>query len=282
MNAVLVAVILVVAIGFIASAILSYASKVFAVEQDPTQVEISEVLPGANCGGCGYAGCDDYAKALASDRSLSCSKCVVGGAEVADKIAKILGVTAEDEEKTVAVVQCNGTYQASKTIMSYQGIDTCKAAKTLFGGMNACKYGCMGLGDCKAACKFDAMQIVNGVAVVDRNLCTACGACARACPNELIRISPAKNIVFVRCSSREFGKNAMSACSNACIGCGKCEKTCKFDAVHVEDHLAFIDPEKCRNCGMCAKACPTHAIINLRLAALAKKREAKAAEAAEA
>ena len=278
-KAVIIAVVLVVLIGFIAAAILSYASKVFAIEVDPTVSKIREELPGANCGGCGFAGCDDYANALGADHSLDCTKCVVGGPAVAAKIADILGVTAGTAEKQVAVVHCNGTTEAAKTVMAYQGINSCKAAKNVFGGMNACHYGCLGLGDCVEACQFDSIGIVDGVAMVNRDTCTACGACARACPNSLITVTPAKNIVFVRCSNEDLGKDAMAACLNACIGCGKCEKACKFDACHVENHLSHIDPDKCKNCGMCAKACPTHAIINLRLAALAKKRAEKAAEA---
>jgi Na+-translocating ferredoxin:NAD+ oxidoreductase RNF subunit RnfB len=260
-------VIIVVAIGFVAAAVLVFASRVFAVEVDETAVAISDVLPGANCGGCGYAGCNDYAGALAADHSLPCNKCAVGGAAVTEKIALILGVAAGDEEKEVAVVMCNGVNSVVRKLMDYTDYKSCKASKSFFGGMNACAFGCIGLGDCVNACQFDAIHVRDGVAWVDRSKCTSCGACAKACPNNLIRISPEKNLVFVRCSNKEKGAVAMKACRNACIGCKKCQNACKFDAVHVENNLSYIDPELCRNCGMCEKACPTGAIVNMRLVA---------------
>lgn len=282
-------VILVVAVGFVASVVLSYASKVFYVPVDETVLKIRAELPGANCGGCGFAGCDDYANALGEDHSIGCSKCPVGGPDLAAKLADILGMSAETTEKQVAVVMCNGTTDAVKPLMQYNDIKTCKAAKQLYGGMNLCPYGCMGLGDCEASCDFDAIHIKNGVALVDRDKCTSCGACVKACPNSLIRVSPAKNIVFVRCNNTDKGAEARKACTNACIGCMKCQKVCKFDAITIENFLAKIDPEKCKNCGLCAKECPTGAIINMRVIkkkpaakkAAPKKEEAPKAEAKE-
>ena len=156
---------------------------------------------------------------------------------------------------------------------------SCKAAKQLFGGLKTCQFGCLGLGDCEAACNYNSIKVVNGVARVDRDACVACGACAKACPQSLIRISPASNMVICHCHSNDKGAVTRKACEVGCIGCKKCESVCKFDAVHVTDNLAFIDPEKCRNCGMCAKVCPTGAIRNLRL--LAKEKEARAAKSAE-
>ncbi len=264
MNLIPIAVAVVVAVGIVAACILSYASKVFFVPVDELFTKIRPELPGANCGGCGYAGCDDYANALVEDHSLSTAKCPVGGPDLAAKLAEIMGVSAEVGEKNVAVVQCNGTRDAVKSLLQYKDIATCKAAKSLFGGMNACPYGCMGLGDCEAACDFDAIQVVNGVATVNRDACVSCGACATACPNHLIRISPAKNLVIVQCSNTDKGGVARKACSNACIGCMKCTKVCKFEAITVENNLASIDPTKCKNCGLCQKECPTGAIINLR------------------
>lgn len=261
------AIILVVAVGLVCSVLLAIASKVFFVPVDETFAKLRECLPGANCGGCGYAGCDDYANAMTADPTTPCNKCPVGGASVAEKLGEVLGVSAGGGDKQVAVVQCNGVCGAKKPLLEYTGTPrTCVAAKTMFSGTNVCIYGCMGLGDCERACSFDAIHIVDGVAKVDRSLCVACGACAAACPNQLIRISPEKNLVIVHCSNKDKGAVARKACDNACIGCMKCEKTCKFDAVHVENNLAYIDPDKCKNCGMCAKECPTGAIINLRLA----------------
>ena len=282
MSSIVIPVILVVAVGFVAAAVLSFASKVFYVAVDETAAAIRAELPGANCGGCGFAGCDDYANALAGDHDLPCNRCAVGGPAVAEKIAGILGVSAGDEERQVAVVMCNGVNGASKKVMEYTDLKSCKAAKSVFGGLNACTYGCLGLGDCVDACQFDSIHVRDGVAWVNRDTCTSCGACVKACPNHLIRLAPEKNLVFVRCSNKDKGGQAMKACSNACIGCKKCEKVCKFDAVHVNDNLLFIDPEKCKNCGMCEKECPTGNIINMRLVANVAKKAKAAAAAAEA
>lgn len=258
-------IIIVVAIGLVCAAILTIASKVFFVPVDETFSLLREALPGANCGGCGYAGCDDYAQALTDDHDTPCNKCPVGGPGVAAKLAEILGVEAGEGEKTVAVVQCDGNCKAKKSLMDYEGMETCMAAKQFFGGVNECAYGCIGLGDCENVCDYEAIKVIDGVAVVNRDNCVACGMCSKACPNSLIRISPAKNIVVVQCSSKAKGAQAKKECANACIGCGLCEKACKFDSIHVENNLAFIDPEKCKNCGMCAKVCPTGAILNMRL-----------------
>ena len=275
---IVIPVILVAAIGFVLAVVLTFASKIFFVPVDETVAKLRAELPGANCGACGFAGCDDYANALGADPSVGTGKCPVGGAALAEALAAVLGVEADSSEPQVAVVMCNGHNDAAKTLMEYQGLKTCKAAKQLFGGLSACPYGCMGLGDCAAACPYGAIQICNGVAVVNRELCVGCGICAKQCPNSVIRIAPAKNKVVVQCNSKDKGAVARKNCSNACIGCMKCTKVCKFDAITVENNLAFIDPEKCKNCGLCAKECPTGAIINMR----AKRKPAEApAPAAE-
>ena len=218
MNLIPIAIAIVVAVGLVAACILSFASKVFYVEVDERFPKLRGVLPGANCGGCGFAGCDDYANALIEDPDLSCSKCPVGGEACANALAEILGKVAESGPKQVAVVMCNGTSDAVKPLLKYKDIPTCKAAKNLFGGMNACPYGCLGLGDCVAACDFDAIKVKDGVATVDMEKCVACGACAAACPNGLIRVSPAKNVVIVKCKNFDKGAAARKECSNACIG----------------------------------------------------------------
>ncbi|MDY5462766.1 RnfABCDGE type electron transport complex subunit B [Hornefia butyriciproducens] len=279
MDLIVIAIVVVVAIGLVAACILSYASKVFYVPVDERVSKLRAELPGANCGGCGFAGCDDYANALVEDPELSINKCPVGGAAVAAKLGEILGKSAEAGEKQLAVVMCNGTRDAVKPLLAYNDIKTCKAAKNLFGGMNACPFGCLGLGDCEAACDFDAIHICDGVAVVNKDACVACGACAKACPNSLIRISPAKNLVVVKCHNTEKGGVARKECSNACIGCMKCQKVCKFDAITVENNLAYIDPEKCKNCGMCAKECPTGAIHDERKKKAAPKKSPEEIEA---
>ena len=268
--------------GFVFAVILTIAAKVFFVPVDETVIKLREQLPGANCGGCGFAGCDDYASALAADpEGVGPNKCPVGGADCAAALAAILGMEAGSAEPQVATVMCNGNAQAVKSLLEYQGLTTCSAASTLYGGMNQCKYGCLGLGDCTRACNFDAIKICDGVAVVARDLCTGCGACASACPKHVIRIAPAKNKVVVQCHSEDKGAVTRKACSNGCIACGKCTKVCKFEAITVENNHAYIDPEKCKNCGLCAKECPTGAINNMR----AKRKPAQApapAPAAEA
>lgn len=274
---ILIPVIIVVSIGLVAAGILVIASKVFFVPVDETVANLRAELPGANCGACGFAGCDDYANALAEDNSIGTALCPVGGAAVAEQLAAVLGVEVESADAKVAVVMCNGTNNASKKLMDYEGISTCTAAKQLYGGMNACKYGCLGLGDCEVACPYDAIHVCNGVAVVNRDLCVGCGICANACPNSIITVLSEKSKVVVQCKSIAAGAKTRKACENGCIGCKKCEKVCKFGAITIENNLAKIDPEKCKNCGLCTKECPTGAIINMRV----KKAPVAAASKAE-
>lgn len=276
MNTIVIAIVLVSVIGILAGILLSYASKIFAVKEDQLFIDLRAELPGANCGGCGFAGCDDYAHALA-DKSLNtpCNKCAVGGPAVAEKLAGILGTNAGDTERKISFVACNGTNENAKKLYDYKGVTSCKAAKTLFGGVESCLYGCQGLGDCERACKFDAIHVCDGVATVERDKCTACGACVAACPQHLISLKPESSLVIVQCSNKDMGKAAMAVCKTSCIGCRMCERTCQHDAVHVTDNFAVIDPEKCVNCGACAEKCPKHCILNLSLKA--KKVEEKTA-----
>ena len=256
----LIPVLIVVAIGLVCAVILTIASKVFFVPVDETFALLRAELPGANCGACGFAGCDDYANALAEDHSLSCSKCPVGGADVADKLAAVLGVESGGADKQVAVVMCNGTADAAKTIMEYKGVQTCSAAKQFFGGLSACPYGCIGLGDCAAACDFDAIHICDGVAVVNRDKCVGCGVCAKTCPNSVIKVQTAKNLVVVQCKSQAKGGETRKACTNGCIGCMKCAKACPKEAITVENNVAYIDQSKCVGCQLCVKECPVGVI----------------------
>ena len=292
MSSVLTAVLLVAVIGLVCAGLLVFASKVFHVDVDERVTQVRECLPGANCGGCGFAGCDDYAANLIADEELSCTLCSPGGAAVAAEIADILGRSAGAAEPQVAQVMCNGTCEASHAIFDWQGMQSCKGAKGWFTSPNACMYGCIGLGDCHDACQFDAIDVVNGVAVVNRVNCVACGACVGSCPQKIIKLVPKNNQVFVMCSSQDKGGVARKNCDNACIGCRKCTTVCNFDAISVEDNLARIDVSKCKSCGLCAAVCPTGAINSYKAlpkkeaaekAAAAKKaRAAKAAEAAKA
>lgn len=259
----LIPVVVVALIGLIAGIILTIFSKLMAVSVDERVALIREVLPGANCGACGFAGCDDYAAALGSDSDVAPNLCPPGGTSVAAQIAEILGVDAGSTEAKYAEVLCKGSCEHTKPLMEYQGIKTCKAVKNFFGGHGSCRYGCLGFGDCVTACPYDAIHVVDGVAIVDRNNCVGCGLCVKACPNDIIQIAPGKNLIYVGCSNQDKGGVARKTCGVACIGCMKCVKACRFDSIKVENNLAYINPETCRNCTMCVKECPTGAIMQL-------------------
>ena len=265
MHDILIPVIIVAVIGLIAGIILTVLSKVLYVAVDEKQAAIRDVLPGANCGACGFKGCDDYAKALAGENPPAANLCLPGAGGTAEAIAEVLGIKAEAVEKKVAVVRCGGSAEVTDTIMTYGGVQSCIAAKQFYGGQWACSHGCLGLGDCVSVCEYGALSVVNGLAVVDRDLCMACGLCVKTCPNHVITIAPASKQVYVGCNSPQAGAKVIKTCKEGCIGCRKCEKVCKFEAITVENNLASIDFDKCKNCGLCAKECPTHAIKDLRI-----------------
>lgn len=263
--------------GLVLGAGLGIAGEVFAVEEDPKLGEIMNVLPGANCGGCGFPGCGGLASAIVEGKA-PVNGCPVGGAKCAEAIAAIMGVEAGDAEPMVASVRCNGTCTNAKSKYEYLGISDCNmAAQLVAGGSKGCSYGCLGLGSCVKACAFDAMHIIDGVAVVDKEKCVACGKCVTACPKKLVEMVPAKAKVKVLCSSKDAGKVVMANCSVGCIGCKICEKNCPFDAIHVENNIAVIDYTKCKNCGICANKCPKKVITGAK--PVAPKAEAAAPKA---
>ena len=281
-QAIIFAIVSIGGLGIIFGAILGFASKIFAVDEDPRVGMVQECLPGANCGGCGYPGCGGLAAAIVAGKA-PVNSCAPGGAKAAAAIAEVMGVVAEETEPMVAFVTCGGTCDKAQNKYEYDGIDDCIMASQLAGASSkACAYGCMGLGSCVKACKFDAIKIENGVAVVNPDLCVACGKCVSTCPKKIIDLVPKKKKVKVQCSSKDMGKAVMSVCSAGCIGCKICEKTCKFDAIHVIDNIAVIDYDKCKNCGMCANKCPKKVITGYRVEAPKPAAPAEEAPKAEA
>ena len=268
MSFILSAVIVLGCIALVAAVILYVCSKRFAVKEDPRIAQVTEVLPGANCGGCGFPGCSGMADALlkgADAGSLEGLNCPVGGADVMGKVADLLGMAIANSDPMVAVVRCNGTCELRPRIASYDGLKTCTAMNACGAGETGCGFGCLGCGDCVGACQFDAIHInpETGLPEVDEEKCTACGACTKACPRNIIELrkkGPKGRRIFVSCVNKDKGAVAMKACKSACIGCGKCQKECKFEASTIENNLSYIDFTKCRMCKKCVDACPTKAI----------------------
>jgi len=246
-------------LGLIFGSGLAVASKVFAVEVDPKVEQIKEALPGANCGACGYPGCDAFANGVAAGEAPA-NGCPVGGASSAEKIGEIMGVSAGASEKKVARVLCQGTDCNAKDKFEYTGIKDCKAAAMVQGGGKSCQFGCLGLGTCIDVCNFDAIHIEDGIAKIDPEKCTGCGACVDTCPKVVIEMVPYSQEVIVDCKSKEFGKPVKEKCSTGCIGCSLCAKACPFDAIEMDGKLAKIDYDKCKNCMVCVAKCPTGAI----------------------
>lgn len=262
MTTILMSIIAIGGIGIVFGLILGYAGEKLAVYQDPKISEIRNVLPGANCGGCGFAGCDAFASAVV-EGTAKVNGCPVGGASCASACAQIMGIDAGDDVKTTAFVKCAGDCEKASEKYEYSGMNDCNAISILPNtGKKSCKFGCLGGGNCVRKCEFDALKIVNGIAVVDSDKCVSCKKCVSACPKHLIEIKPYDKTVKVTCNSKDGGKVVKSNCSVGCIGCKICVKQCEFDAIHVEDNLAKVDYEKCTLCQKCVEKCPTKAIQN--------------------
>jgi len=248
-------------VGLIISIFLSFFSAKFRVETDEREEKILEILPGNNCGGCGYPGCSGLAKAIC-EGSAPVNGCPVGGASVAEQVSEIMGVSAGSIVKKTAFVKCSGTCEVVKDKYEYSGIKDCTMAMSVPGkGPKSCEYGCMGFGSCVKQCQFDAIHIIDGIAKVDPEKCTSCGKCVETCPKNLIEIVPAKIIRAVACSSKDKGPDVMKVCSKGCIGCGICAKNCPEGAVTVTDFIAHIDQDKCTKCGICVEKCPKKVIV---------------------
>ena len=246
-------------IGFLASLGLGIAAKKLAVKEDPRLEKILEALPGANCGGCGYAGCAAFARAVLEDEA-PIEGCVAGGESTALKVAEVLGRKVEKTERMVAFVACHGSKTYTRQRFIYQGIDDCRAAVNVGGGSKACAFGCLGLGSCQKVCPFGAITIEDDLAKIDPEECVGCGLCVDECPRNIIHLVPARATVQVLCSSQNVGKTVKDFCDVGCIGCRRCERACPFNAINVIRNVAVIDPAKCRTCGICMEVCPQDTI----------------------
>lgn len=259
LRAILIAVGVVCVIALLCALLLVIADKFMAVKEDERVKKIRACLPGANCGSCGFAGCDGYAKALVDGKTKT-NLCIPGSDDVAKQIADILGVEAEDVIEQVAYVHCNGDCRHTEKKFNYVGITTCAAAKLHYGGDGLCKYGCLGYGDCAAVCPQGAICLENGIAHIDPRKCIGCGLCEKTCPNHVISMLPDYADTVVSCINKEPEEVVKPKCTNACIGCGECAEACPVNAITVRQNLARINYETCVGCTYCEYVCKTGAI----------------------
>lgn len=268
MNLILISLLTLVAVGSFSAVILFFVSKKFQVYEDPRIDEVEAALPAANCGGCGFPGCRNFATACVKAESLDKLLCPVGGTPTMEKVAAILGKTIVAAAPTVAVVRCAGTCDNRVRKNQYDGVKHCFIAHNLYSGETGCSWGCLGLGDCELSCKFDAIHVnpITLIPEVDEEKCTSCGACVKACPKLLIELrkkGPKSRRIYVSCMSQDKGPITKKACNVGCIGCSKCFKVCPYDAITMNNNLAFIHDDKCKLCRKCVEVCPTNSIIEL-------------------
>ena len=248
------------ALGLLLGGALGYVGRIFAVKEDETLIAVREALPGVNCGACGYPGCDGFAAAVVGGMAKT-NECPVGGEDLSAKLSGILGVQDAATVKLTAYVHCCGNNHVAKTFYAYDGIDDCNATYLLPGtSPKACTFSCIGHSSCINACPFKAIEIIDTIAVVNTEKCVACGLCVPVCPKALIEIIPADSKIRVQCHSTDRGPQVRANCSAGCLGCKLCERNCPHDAIHVTDHLARIDYDKCTFCDICVEKCPTKVI----------------------
>jgi len=240
--------------------LLLIASRKFAVKENPLVEDLVEILPGTNCGACGFAGCRGLAEGFAGNLDLEAA-CPVGGDATADLIAEALGVERKVAEKKLARLRCGGTIDCAARTGSYEGIADCAAVHITSSSPKVCPFGCLGLGTCARACPFDAIEIVDGLMRIDEEKCVGCGVCAKVCPRQCIEMMGANQRIWVACQSEDTGAIVRKYCTVGCLGCGKCERNCPTGAIKVENFYSHIRPELCNGCGECARQCPTHAIV---------------------
>jgi Na+-translocating ferredoxin:NAD+ oxidoreductase subunit B len=275
---VLYTIIILSTIALAAAVILYFVSQRFKVFEDPRIDMVQDALPAANCGGCGYPGCRNFAEVLVKAENFDGLYCPVGGNDVMATVATILGKEPALQDSKVAVVRCNGAPEHRPRTNIYDGAASCAIEHSLYMGETGCPHGCLGHGDCVVSCDFDAIRMnpVTRLPEVIDEKCTACGACVKACPRFIIELrkkAPKNRKIYVSCVNQEKGAIAVKNCKVACIGCGKCVKVCAFDAITLENNLAYIDPVKCKLCRKCAPECPTHAILEINLPPRKEKAE---------
>lgn len=264
-------------VTFVLGLAILWASKKFHVTRDPMIDTVSSMLPGVNCGACGYPGCSQFAENLVKTRDTS-KVCPVGGAELSYELGRILGIKLDEAKPVVCVALCNGSEKTTKFLAEYKGIRDCWAAMQILPSVKQCVYGCVGLGSCVASCKYGALKVKDGVIVVNPDKCIGCGLCVPKCPQVVLKIVEKKRRVFITaCQSHDKGPATRKYCSNGCIACGLCVKACKFGAIKIENNCAVIDQEKCKSCGLCVKPCPVKCIhlIEYKLKAAPPKPPAK-------